>query len=90
MPKNCSTDVQAVIGYVDNVFSKKNQTEINRVKNLFGLDLLTHLDDVAGALRNNLWDWCARSVGSVAIGSPLPKAKSAIDYRSWSNLLSVL
>lgn len=59
MPKNCSADVQAVIGYVDKVFSGRNQTEISRVKNIFGLGELTHLDDVAGALRNNLWDWYA-------------------------------
>ncbi|KXN92345.1 Putative serine protease K12H4.7 [Leucoagaricus sp. SymC.cos] len=57
MPKNCSADVQTVITHIDEVFSGSNTTAINEIKNLFGLGDMTHLDDVAGALRNNLWDW---------------------------------
>lgn len=57
MPKNCSNDVAAVIAHVDEVFSGDNQTAIDALKNNWGLGSMTHLDDVAGALRNNLWDW---------------------------------
>ncbi|KAG5648817.1 hypothetical protein DXG03_000166 [Asterophora parasitica] len=57
MPRNCSADVQAVITHVDKVFTGKNQTAIRDIKDAFGLSNVTHLDDVAGALRNNLWDW---------------------------------
>lgn len=57
MPANCSADVQAVISHVDKVFSGKNQTAIQQIKDIFGLGVMTHLDDVAGSLRNNLWDW---------------------------------
>ncbi|KAF9535134.1 serine carboxypeptidase S28-domain-containing protein [Crepidotus variabilis] len=64
MPKNCSTDVQKTIQYIDKVLTGKNQTAIKGIKNLFGLANLTHVDDVAGALRNNLWDWQSLSVTS--------------------------
>ncbi|EKM56517.1 uncharacterized protein PHACADRAFT_183166 [Phanerochaete carnosa HHB-10118-sp] len=57
MPQNCSADVEAVIAHIDNVFTSGNQSQINHIKELFGLSELTHLDDVAGALRYNLWDW---------------------------------
>jgi hypothetical protein len=51
MPKNCSTDVEAVIGYIDEVFTGSNQTAINYIKDLFGLGVLTHLDDVVSACK---------------------------------------
>ncbi|GLB34087.1 putative MEROPS serine peptidase family S28 [Lyophyllum shimeji] len=57
MPSNCSADVQAVIAHVDEVFSGNNATAIQALKETFGMDNVTHLDDVAGALRNNVWDW---------------------------------
>ncbi|KAF9450668.1 hypothetical protein P691DRAFT_809949 [Macrolepiota fuliginosa MF-IS2] len=57
MPQNCSADVQAAIAHIDKVFSGTNNTAIQEIKELFGLGDMTHLDDVAGALRNNLWDW---------------------------------
>ncbi|KAG6896631.1 hypothetical protein C0992_007037 [Termitomyces sp. T32_za158] len=57
MPANCSADVQAVIAHVDNTFTGKNTSAIQALKETFGLGNMTHLDDVAGALRNNLWDW---------------------------------
>ncbi|KAG6844350.1 hypothetical protein H0H87_007575 [Tephrocybe sp. NHM501043] len=62
MPQNCSADVQAVIGHIDEVFSGTNTTAIQAIKDNFGLGGMTHLDDVAGALRNNLWDWQSLSV----------------------------
>ena len=49
MPKNCSADVQAVISYVDEVFTGTNETAIEGVKDAFGLGAITHLDDAAGA-----------------------------------------
>ncbi|KNZ77238.1 Putative serine protease K12H4.7 [Termitomyces sp. J132] len=57
MPANCSADVQAVIAHVDETFTCKNATAIQALKETFGLGNMAHLDDVAGALRNNLWDW---------------------------------
>ncbi|PBL02968.1 hypothetical protein ARMGADRAFT_279728 [Armillaria gallica] len=57
MPQNCSADVAAVIAYVDDVFSGDNTTAINAIKDIFGLSEMIHLDDVAGSLRINLWDW---------------------------------
>ncbi|KAI0787192.1 peptidase S28 [Irpex lacteus] len=57
MPKNCSADVEAVISHVDEVFTSGTKAQIDALKANWGLSNLTHLDDVAGALRNNLWDW---------------------------------
>ena len=49
MPANCSADAQRVITYIDTVFSGKNQTAIDEIKTLFGVDEIEHLDDIAGA-----------------------------------------
>lgn len=49
MPANCSADVQAVIKHVDRVFTGKNKTAINELKDAFGMAGVSHLDDVAGA-----------------------------------------
>ena len=49
MPANCSADVQAVIAHIDEVFSGTNTTAINQIKDLFGLGVLSHLDDAASA-----------------------------------------
>lgn len=49
MPPNCSADIQAVIAHVDYVFTSGKQPQIDSVKANFGLQNLTHLDDVAGA-----------------------------------------
>ncbi|KAL0955656.1 hypothetical protein HGRIS_001883 [Hohenbuehelia grisea] len=64
MPRNCSADVQAVIAHIDTVFKGNNATAIQAIKDNFGLGIVTHLDDVAGALRNNLWDWQSLQVTS--------------------------
>jgi hypothetical protein len=53
MPANCSADVQAVVAHVDKVFSGKNQTAINQIKDAFGLSAMGHLDDVAGACKRS-------------------------------------
>ncbi|TFY55377.1 hypothetical protein EVG20_g9334, partial [Dentipellis fragilis] len=57
MPQNCSADVQAVVQHFDKVFTSGNQSAIDALKDAYGMADVTHLDDVAGALRNNLWDW---------------------------------
>ena len=52
MPKNCSADVEAVIAHVDQVFTTGSQSEIDSIKANFGLENLTHLDDVAGSRKS--------------------------------------
>lgn len=64
MPSNCSADVKAVIAHVDKVFRSDDAAAIQALKDNWGLGVMTHLDDVAGALRNNLWDWQALSPSS--------------------------
>jgi len=56
MPLNCSADVEAVIAHIDETFTTGTTEQIDAIKTLFNMNL-THLDDFAGALRNNLWDW---------------------------------
>jgi hypothetical protein len=48
MPKNCSKDVNFVIEYMDNVFTHGNESEQLALKKLFGLEYLTHANDVMG------------------------------------------
>ncbi|KIJ35161.1 hypothetical protein M422DRAFT_69992 [Sphaerobolus stellatus SS14] len=57
MPKNCSADIEAVITHIDSVFTFGTPAAKNQIKAMFGMEDVTHLDDVAGALRNILWDW---------------------------------
>ncbi|KAJ8697118.1 hypothetical protein PTI98_006924 [Pleurotus ostreatus] len=64
MPRNCSADVQAVIAHVDEVFGGDNTTAIDELKANFGMSGVKHVKDVAGALRNNLWDWQALQITS--------------------------
>lgn len=49
MPKNCSADVEAVVAFFDATFTGDNQTAIDDLKALYGMEGVTHLDDVAGA-----------------------------------------
>ncbi|KAH9855013.1 peptidase S28 [Lenzites betulinus] len=57
MAPNCSADIEAAIAHLDQVFTSGSKQEINNIKAMFNMSALTHLDDIAGALRNNLWDW---------------------------------
>ncbi|KAI0065740.1 peptidase S28 [Artomyces pyxidatus] len=57
MPKNCSSDVEAVVAHFDRVLTSGNNTAIAELKHLYGMDDVVHADDVSGALRNNLWNW---------------------------------
>lgn len=49
MPTNCSSDIQAVLDYVDSVFNGTNQSAIAEIKEVFELTALEHSDDVAPA-----------------------------------------
>ena len=42
-------DVEAVIAHMDQVFTTGTTSQINALKATFGLQNVTHLDDVAGA-----------------------------------------
>ncbi|KAJ7498558.1 serine carboxypeptidase S28-domain-containing protein [Mycena latifolia] len=66
MPANCSADIEAVISHVDKVFTGSDQKAIQSIKNSFGIGDVTHLDDAAGSLRNNLWDWQGLSLSGGA------------------------
>ncbi len=57
MAKNCSADVQAVISHVDQLMSTGSSEDQQAFKELFGLTDLTHNDDVAAALVNNIGIW---------------------------------
>lgn len=47
MPKNCSEDYAAIIDHVDKIFTHGNRKEQNALKRMFGLQGLTHTDDIA-------------------------------------------
>jgi hypothetical protein len=57
MPQNCSADVEAVISHIDQVFTSGSTSQINQIKSNFGLQDLTHLDDVAGARAYSISDF---------------------------------
>ncbi|KAH7916581.1 peptidase S28 [Hygrophoropsis aurantiaca] len=57
MPKNCSADVEAVIGYLDTMHASNNKTALQSLQTTFGLENLTHIEDFASALQANMIDW---------------------------------
>jgi hypothetical protein len=57
IPRNCSTDIKAVIKYVDDIFAAGNEEDIQDLKELFGLGQLDHSDDFAEQIATPLWDW---------------------------------
>ncbi|KDQ18926.1 hypothetical protein BOTBODRAFT_153797 [Botryobasidium botryosum FD-172 SS1] len=57
MPRNCSADVQRVVNHMDLTFTLGSPAAIDVLKAQFGMLNVTHLDDVAGTLRNPLWKW---------------------------------
>ncbi|KAG9309934.1 peptidase S28 [Chiua virens] len=57
MPQNCSSDVQAVIAYLDQIYFENDTAAIQDLKDAFGLGSLSHDDDFASALQDNLFDW---------------------------------
>ncbi|KAG1790715.1 peptidase S28 [Suillus plorans] len=57
MPQNCSSDVEAVITYLDGMYVANNTAGIQTLKEAFGLGDVVHVDDFASALQYNLFDW---------------------------------
>ncbi|KAG2053444.1 hypothetical protein BDR06DRAFT_982770 [Suillus hirtellus] len=57
MPQNCSSDVEAVIAYLDGMYMANNTAGIQTLKEAFGLGDVVHVDDFASALQYNLFDW---------------------------------
>lgn len=57
MPRNCSADVERVIDYMDHTFKYGKKKDKDALKAKFGMPNVTHYDDVAGTLRNQLWTW---------------------------------
>ena len=49
MPQNCSSDVEAVIAYLDGMYANNDTTGIQTLKEAFGLGDLVHTDDFAAA-----------------------------------------
>lgn len=54
MPKNCSADVEAVITYIDGVFTGNDTQSQQKIQRMFGFS--SNLE-VAQALRWDLWTW---------------------------------
>ena len=53
MPKNCSSDVVAVIEHVDSILTSNDKTAINQLLSVWNFTLLAnHLDDAAGARKS--------------------------------------
>ncbi|KAH8912274.1 peptidase S28 [Coniochaeta sp. PMI_546] len=57
IPQNCSTDLKAVITYIDGVFASGNKQDIKDLQALFGLGQLDHPDDFANRITIPLWSW---------------------------------
>lgn len=57
MPKNCTADVEAAIDHIDKTFTTGSTAQINALKAQFGMQNVTHWDDVAAALRAPFWVW---------------------------------
>ncbi|KAG2039982.1 peptidase S28 [Suillus americanus] len=57
MPQNCSSDVEAVISYLDDMYAVSDTAGIQTLKEAFGLGDIVHVEDFAAALQSNLFDW---------------------------------
>jgi len=57
MPANCSADIQQVIGHIDSKGTYGTEYEKKLLKSKFGMPNVTHYDDFAGTLRNQLGVW---------------------------------
>ena len=49
MPQNCTSDIEAVIAYLDQIYAENNTAAIQNMKDAFGLGGLSHIDDFAAA-----------------------------------------
>ena len=52
MPQNCSSDVQAVIAYLDQLYDENDTDGMQSLKEAFGLGNLSHIDDFASARKS--------------------------------------
>ncbi|KAG0695581.1 serine carboxypeptidase S28-domain-containing protein [Suillus ampliporus] len=57
MLQNCSSDVEAVIAYLDGMYAANDTAGIQTLKEAFGLGDVIHVDDFASALQYNLFVW---------------------------------
>ncbi|KAG0694878.1 peptidase S28 [Suillus ampliporus] len=57
MPQNCSSDVEAVIAHLDDMYAANDTAGIQTLKEAFGVGDVVHVDDFATALQYNLFDW---------------------------------
>jgi hypothetical protein len=57
MPKNCSLDYEAIVEYVDSVFTNGTDAEKTALKQQFLLQDLEHEDDAAVAISSPVWAW---------------------------------
>ncbi|KAI1204686.1 endoprotease endo-Pro [Annulohypoxylon truncatum] len=57
MPKNCSKDYSAIIDHVDRVLTLGSPKEKTNLKHLFGLQDLSHNDDVGAAISSPIGNW---------------------------------
>ncbi|KAK3326997.1 serine carboxypeptidase S28 [Cercophora scortea] len=57
MPQNCSADMSRIVDYIDGVFDSGNDGDILELKTMFGLEELSHVDDVAAAIGTTLGAW---------------------------------
>ena len=52
MPQNCSSDVQAVIAYLDQLYDENDTDGMQSLKEAFALGNLSHIDDFASARKS--------------------------------------
>ncbi|XDG03846.1 hypothetical protein ABKA04_003461 [Annulohypoxylon sp. FPYF3050] len=57
MPKNCSKDFSSIVNHVDRVLTHGTPKEQSNLKQLFGLQDLSHNDDVGAAISNPISVW---------------------------------
>jgi hypothetical protein len=54
MPQNCSSDVQAVIAYLDEMYAANDTAGIQTLQEAFALGSLSHVGDFATARESSL------------------------------------
>jgi hypothetical protein len=52
MPQNCSSDVQTVFAYLDQINAENDTVAVQSLKEAFGLGGLSHIDDFAAARKS--------------------------------------
>lgn len=57
LPKNCTSDLEAVVDYVDTILETGTPAAVKELKDMFGLGAVEHNDDFAAALENGPWLW---------------------------------